>query len=63
MVGATNRPDLLDPALLRRGRLDRLLYVGIAGTLGTGLGWRLMNDCQEIACARHPLLYKFVSIM
>ncbi|GAK65454.1 AAA family ATPase [Moesziomyces antarcticus] len=28
VVGATNRPQSLDPALLRPGRLDRLVYVG-----------------------------------
>lgn len=27
IVGATNRPDLMDPAILRPGRFDRLIYV------------------------------------
>jgi transitional endoplasmic reticulum ATPase len=27
VVGATNRPELIDPALLRPGRLERLVYV------------------------------------
>ena len=28
VIGATNRPDLVDPAVLRPGRLERLVYVG-----------------------------------
>jgi ribosome biogenesis ATPase len=27
VVAATNRPDMIDPAMLRPGRLDKLLYV------------------------------------
>ena len=27
VVAATNRPDVLDPAIMRPGRLDRILYV------------------------------------
>ena len=32
VIGATNRPDRIDPAMLRPGRLETLLYVGLPET-------------------------------
>lgn len=34
VVAATNRPDIIDPAMLRPGRLDRLLFVPLPSEAG-----------------------------
>jgi len=34
VIGATNRPDILDPALMRPGRFDRIVYVPVPEKVG-----------------------------
>lgn len=59
LVGATNRPGLVDPALLRPGRLDELVYVGTPDAAGREHILRihtsrmpLANDVDLAAIAR-----------
>jgi len=48
VIGATNRPNLVDPALLRPGRFDELIYVGVPSAEGR-------RRILEIQTARMPL--------
>lgn len=48
VIAATNRPDIIDPAMVRPGRLDKTLFVGLPDG----------NERYEIllkACKRRPL--------
>eukprot|EP00697_Spironema_sp_BW2_P002984 gnl/Spiro4/13994_TR7501_c0_g1_i1.p1 gnl/Spiro4/13994_TR7501_c0_g1~~gnl/Spiro4/13994_TR7501_c0_g1_i1.p1 ORF type:complete len:658 (+),score=77.35 gnl/Spiro4/13994_TR7501_c0_g1_i1:86-2059(+) len=66
VIAATNRPDIIDPAMLRPGRLDRLLFVPLPRaqeraailrnlTKNTPLG----DDVDIDLLAHHPLVDGF----
>jgi ribosome biogenesis ATPase len=66
VVAATNRPDIIDPAMLRPGRLDKLLYVPLpthgerAAILATQTRRTpLAPDVDLPALARHPRAERF----
>ncbi|MBN2421866.1 AAA family ATPase [Candidatus Woesearchaeota archaeon] len=52
VIGCTNRKDLLDPAILRPGRLDRLINVPLPGKQGVkdifSIHTRAMTLCKNI---------------
>jgi len=55
IIGATNRPDIIDPALLRPGRLDQLIYIPLPDE-GSRLNVRAM-------CARACVCVRSVHIL
>ena len=64
VMAATNRPNLVDPALLRPGRFDELIYVGVPDAKGRrhilGIHTKGMPlaedvDLDDIARAHEPL--------
>jgi len=48
-VAATNRPDVLDPALMRPGRFDRRIIVSIPDIRGR-------EGILKVHTKRHPLM-------
>ncbi|KAG9063236.1 spermatogenesis associated protein 5 [Linnemannia hyalina] len=50
VVAATNRPDIMDPALLRPGRIDRILYVSPPDFESRREILRLQISGKKMAC-------------
>jgi transitional endoplasmic reticulum ATPase len=49
VIGATNRPNLIDPALLRPGRFDELIYVGVPDRAGRERILRIQSAKMPLA--------------
>ena len=49
VIGATNRPDMIDPALIRSGRFDRLVMVGEPDTEGREQIFKIHTEQTPLA--------------
>ena len=49
VIGATNRPNLIDPALLRPGRFDELIYVGVPDRAGRRRILGIQSEAMPLA--------------
>ena len=49
VVGATNRPDMIDPAMLRPGRLDKLLFVPLPHAAGRAAILRALTRATPLS--------------
>ncbi|NXP80935.1 TERA ATPase, partial [Ramphastos sulfuratus] len=54
IIGATNRPDIIDPAILRPGRLDQLIYIPLPDEKSRVA--ILKANLRKSPVAKHPTL-------
>eukprot|EP00971_Amphidinium_carterae_P121929 2414323-Amphidinium_carterae.1 len=55
LVAATNRSDVLDPALLRAGRLERRVVLETPDQAAERLGTAGRQDILDLYCSKKPL--------
>ncbi len=60
IIGCTNRKDILDPAILRPGRLDRLIYVPVPDAKGREMIFKIHSKGMNMNVSNIP---KIVELM
>ena len=61
IIGATNRPDIIDPAILRPGRLDQLIYIPLPDEQVCSIIC-ITNEIHE-ACHTYPCCESVATLM
>lgn len=62
IIGATNRPDIIDPAILRPGRLDQLIYIPLPDEKSREAIFRANLRKSPVAKVINDSLYNLIVI-
>lgn len=59
-IASTNRPDILDPALVRPGRFDRKIYIPKPGLIGR---MEILKVLFECTCSAGSIISRFCYVI